>query len=513
MHFLNDKFFRVSVLAFLLFMALPFIFSTPEPPKPENKKYSDYFILDTLYSAANKVAKFYGFKKEEDNENVSSKQINKSKIQTAIEQKKQNNTTNSSSEKQEEIPLSSPSENSQDSLKKTDTIEQEQNAPSLYSYYKTEAKESAVFQGKNYPVLTSKNGKKYISTEKGPVYLTPPAKTYNKPYYYSENQNYESDYSYKKTEESLGEKKYLKERPYLQEKETQNTIIVGKNTKYYPSYFGNKAFSSSNEKAKDLYSNFNAGVKEIQDFKLSQQNNGQKKPEKEVYIKTYRTEIINPINGKREISETQRTISEEDRLTAAKIKKITLDKIKEGVNEQTYKQGEQEFALPNAQVLQENKSVPPHYHVPDILEPSALDTSYETAQDIAKKNLPDNDFPFLEFILGKEKDEVQRASNHNFNVVAISNILANRVRLPMNPNIDFLNSKERIFVVPDEDLYKQYKDLNIPVIYYPGLSPINLRDVYKSVPSAIETLKKNKQAQSKEEISQNKSEIEQILKK
>ena len=37
MQFLNDKFFRVAVILFFLLMALPFMFSEPEPEKKEPK--------------------------------------------------------------------------------------------------------------------------------------------------------------------------------------------------------------------------------------------------------------------------------------------------------------------------------------------------------------------------------------------------------------------------------------------------------------------------------------------
>ena len=36
MQFLNDKFFRVAVILFFLLMALPFMFSEPQPEKKDN---------------------------------------------------------------------------------------------------------------------------------------------------------------------------------------------------------------------------------------------------------------------------------------------------------------------------------------------------------------------------------------------------------------------------------------------------------------------------------------------
>ena len=78
-------------------------------------------------------------------------------------------------------------------------------------------------------------------------------------------------------------------------------------------------------------------------------------------------------------------------------------------------------------------------------------------------------------------------------------------------DIDFLDFKNCIYVVPEEHLYNQYVSMQIPAILYPELSPENLGQAYESAKSAIDTLLSNKENQLKTEQNQNKAEIEKFL--
>ena len=65
MQFLNDKFFRVAVILFFLLMALPFMFSEPQPEKKDNTPALEFEDKNPVYNILNKIAKFYGLKKQE----------------------------------------------------------------------------------------------------------------------------------------------------------------------------------------------------------------------------------------------------------------------------------------------------------------------------------------------------------------------------------------------------------------------------------------------------------------
>ena len=66
MYFLNDKFFRVTVILFFLLMALPFMFSSPQemPEKTDATSALEFEDKNPVYKVIDRIARFYGFKSD-----------------------------------------------------------------------------------------------------------------------------------------------------------------------------------------------------------------------------------------------------------------------------------------------------------------------------------------------------------------------------------------------------------------------------------------------------------------
>ena len=529
MHFLNDKFFRVSVIAFLLFMALPFMFAVPQPQGDEREPLQ-FEDKNPVYKIIGRVAQFYGFKKPNTDKDfyLKEKQIEfleKQKADNKPENKANNNETpfkkqenpaqNKTISKEEQT--AHPSKNKANNQRKTSSDAQNQ----LPAYIN--------FNGKEYQVLTNKENKKYIMTKKGPLPLKSLPKTTYK-------QNKTSLYAQKQIQgNSSDEKTVLPAAASANKTENKNLQQTFPGQKTYAPYtaktsnglLGRDYFSSSNKKAGTLFQNYNASVKDIKEFQQANKQKEQKKAGSS-FFRIYRTQVFNPATGKKEVITAKEQIDHKYTHKAEDIKQLTLTNIKEYSEQKfeyktnTSKKGE-EVTFPTEEsvaILSSTPDIPPHTIVDRIMDDESLmnklNDKFSTASKKAKEMLPNKkeDFPILEFVYKKQGQYILRAPKDSFNVVAISRSLADRVSLPIDQkDIDFVNTNNRLYVVPEEVIYEKYKALNIPVIFYPELSPANLEKAYNTIPEAIETLNRNKKTTAQTEQDQNKQQIEELLSK
>lgn len=534
MRFLNDKFFRVAVIVLLLLLALPFMFSTPEPDKGDINKPTNSFILNSLYKAYNRVATFYGFKDKEEEETAEGKksanpsnlkqrvQLVQSKAKGVSLDKKQEGQENASAQK-EQIK--------ENSLNNTQTRNADNNSKNYMANSSGDSfSEYATYNNNVYPVLTDKKGNKYIQTEKGPIALTSLPKTskifYKRNNEQETNQNTATNTAIKQTN---AQEQIFKENPRNTETNQYQEEYAYSDTKYSAAknFLGKKSFSSSNNKAQnsDLYHNFNENLKNVENLKLSAGEKSSSKSSNNTYIRTYKAEVYNPTTQKTEVITASEKVTPESLQEAQIVKQITLNDIQgKEYNEQTFQDAkDNETSFPSQEILKQIKDedLSPHEIIKSLAEgvaeisyPEEINAYYAEAYTYANAQLSQNskEYPRLEFVSGYKGQEVLSASNDSFNVMAIYNTLAKRVQLPEDNVINFNNPQNCIFVVPTENIFKEYQKLNIPVILYPDLSPLQLQRVYQTIPDAIKTYNRNQKIQKQQEQAQNKAEIEEMLK-
>ena len=134
----------------------------------------------------------------------------------------------------------------------------------------------------------------------------------------------------------------------------------------------------------------------------------------------------------------------------------------------------------------------------DKMKDGTMTEAFYEAQNKAKKFLPNKkeNYPTIEIFYKDDNNAIQRLSKDSFQVIAIQKVLANKVQIPNDQEqINFDNAEKRIYVVPEIDIYKEYKKQHIPVIFYPNLDPEELAEVYTSAPEAIKTLDDNRKKQ------------------
>lgn len=525
MRFLNDKFFRVAVIVFLLLLALPFMFSTPEPDKGDINKPTNSFILNSLYKAYNRVATFYGFK-DNDEESAEGKTSNLSNLKKRVQLVQSKAKGVSIDQNQEEQAFAKNEQTKENNLNISETKNANNNSPNyIANNADSSFSEYATYNNNVYSVLTDKKGNKYIQTETGSVALSALPKT-SKIFYRQNgeqetNQNMQINTAIKQTN---AQEQNFKENPRYTETNQYQEEYAYSNTKHSAAknFLGQKSFSSANNKAQnsDLYQNFNENLKNVENLKLSAGEKNSSKSSGKTYIRTYKAEVYNPATQKTEVITASEKVTPESLQSAQIVKQITLNDIQgKEYNEQTFQDvNDNETSFPSQENLKEIKdlNLPPHTIIQNFAEISysqEIDDSYNNAYAYANAQLSQNskEYPRLEFVSGYKGQEVLSASNDSFNVMAIYNTLAKRVLLPEDNVINFNNPQNCIFVVPTENIFKEYQKLNIPVILYPDLSPLQLQRVYQTIPDAIKTYNRNQKIQKQQEQAQNEAEIEEML--
>lgn len=517
MRFLNDKFFRAAVVVFLLLMILPFIFSTPEP---EGKDIAD--LPDDLagkmpvYKVIDKIARFYGFKKQDNQQKSSKTEIKTSEnLKRIISAKKEL----AKELKQEQILSNEDGKDTQNATSATnintqnaENIAQGQNPPLNldnfdYNYFTEEETNNIsdtkdVYQGKQTQ-MSAKN--KTVRTSRQ---STQPDALNNSVTKNAVN-NASAD---KKTNITT-----------FANTDKNEDIYFFDNKKSLKGTLGQNYFSSSNigtKKYQDIYQSFDTSIKDITNFQISQK---EEKKSRNVYLKTYRIEYFNPNTGKKHYLVQQQAISKEDAQNAQEIRQMTAKSIENKQYDTNSFQCSNTQTCPisvidrdTLSIIEEN-GIPPHTVMQGMENNETFTNIFKKAENIAKNNLPSapRDFPFLEFIYRTQDNAILRAPKDTFNVIAVRTTLGNKVIVPNDAEqtIDFYNTKTRIYVVPEENIYREYLKRNIPVIYYPKLSPEHLDVVYSTAISAIETLNRNKEEDSSKEQDKNAKEIALFLKK
>lgn len=513
MHFLNDKFFRLSVIAFFIFMALPFMFSTPEPEKKDEAPVLEFADKNPVYKIIDRIAKFYGFKKEKSKKEFSFPREQINSIKKQIEEKEKQQEIKQEVKQQEKTINSALDTNKKNSVPGTEPAKRNLN-------YRQEQKNSYInLNGQTYQILTNEKGQKYILTEKGPLVLkfAPPSKNHRN------MQGLERENKYPEENKNISfpsgtEQKAIAQNQYaFKPAQTQEESFFD-SKKAAKGSFGQNYFSTKNKPAKEFSSIFDNSLKDIRNIKQSQKEKEQNKSARPVII-TYKAEVFNPSSSKREIVSLQKQITQEDITSAQEIKQITAQAIaQKEYNKQVFKYKGEEISFPDSQdiSLLVGANIPPHIILLNMSTDTDLTEGFNKSYNFANTQLPAQvtDYPALEFIYKTEKEKVLRVPNNSddFNIKAIKAVLADKVSIPTDREIDFLKPKEAIYVVPEENLYKEYQKMGIPVIYYPQLSPANLGKLYETAIPAIKQFNLNKKQQKAKEQSQNKAEIETVLK-
>ena len=517
MHFLNDKFFRLTVIAFFIFMALPFMFSTPEPEKKDEAPVLEFTDKNLVYKIVDRIAKFYGFKKEKSKKEFSFPKEQINSIKKQMEEKEKQQEIKQEVKQQEKALSSALDTNKENSVPGTEPAKQNLN-------YRQEQKNSYInLNGQTYQILTNEKGQKYILTEKGPLVLkfAPPAKSRKN------MQGLERENKYQEENKDLSLSSETEQKTTDQNQYAFKTVQTPKesffdNKKTAKGSFGQNYFSAKNKPAKEFSSIFDNSLKDIRNIKQSQKGKEQNKAARSVII-TYKAEVFNPSSSKREIVSLQKQIIQEDVKNAQNIKQITAQTLaQKEYNEQVFKYKGEEISFPNSQDISlldmspSGAPIPPHTILSSMSEDTDLTEGFNKSYTFANTQLPAQvtDYPSLEFIYKTEKENVLRVPNNSddFNIKAVKAVLADKISIPTDREINFLKPKESIYVVPEEELYKEYQKMGIPVIYYPQLSPANLGKLYETAIPAIEQFNLNKKQQKAKEQSQNKAEIETILK-
>ena len=531
MRFLNDKFFRVAVIVLLLLLALPFMFSTPEPDKGDINKPTNSFILNSLYKAYNRVATFYGFKdNKEEAEKEKTSNLSNLKKRVQLVQSKAKGVSIDQKQEEQENASAQNEQTKENNLNISETKNADNNSQNyITNNADSSFSEYATYNNNVYPVLTDKKGNKYIQTETGPVALTALPKTskifYRQNNEQETNQNTPTNTAIKQTN---AQEQNFKENPRYKETNQYQEEYAYSNTKHSAAknFLGQKSFSSANNKAQnsDLYQNFNENLKNVENLKLTAGEKTSSKSSEKTYIRNYKAEVYNPATQKTEVITASEKVTPESLQSAQIVKQITLTNIQgKEYNEQTFQDAkDNETSFPSQEILKQIKDedLSPHEIIKSLAEgvaeisyPEEIDAYYAEAYTYANAQLSQNfkEYPRLEFVSGSKGQEVLSASNDSFNVMAIYNTLAKRVQLPKDNVINFNNPQNCIFVVPTENIFKEYQKLNIPVILYPDLSPLQLQRVYQTIPDAIKTYNRNQKIQKQQEQAQNEAEIEEML--
>lgn len=512
MRFLNDKFFRTTVVVFLLLMILPFIFSTPRPE--DNNDYALPSSETPFYQAIDKIARFYGLKKQ-DNKTDSSIEIRntdnfRKMLNSRKEESKETKQEENSSEQKQESAVNIGGS----SVGNTNTQGAGSNYPTANNNYSNSVGEDFYFsdEEKTAKPLTEKD--KILYDENTNLTRN------NRRTLMQEAGTNTNNYSNNKTT-AIGTTPIKNNRT-----NTYTGVSINPEDKNY--FFDNKKalkgtlgqnyFTSSNKKAQDIYQSFDNSVKDLNNFKLSQEEKKQNK-NKEVSFITYRTHITNPKTGKKETLVQKETVTKESLIAAAELRKIAEDCMKD----KNYDDINPEQCPTNAKSncfiagiakmeLEEFQGVvlPPHT-VSSISDMIAKDSNnstddynknYDAAHQAALNSLPNKaeNFPTIEIFYKDNKGNITRLDDDTFQVLAIQNVLADKVQIPANNSpINFENAQRKIYVVPDQNIYNEYTKREIPVILYPNFTPEKLFDVYKTATKAISTFNNNQKKLAEQE--------------
>ncbi len=515
MQFLNDKFFRVAVILFFFLMALPFMFSEPQTEKKDNTPALEFEDKNPVYNIINRIAKFYGLKKENNKDNFTLNNEQISQIKKQITEKKEKQLEQSIKEKLTEKPGQNTATAA--SGQNAPAKETAENKPNTNVYQRTNT--YVKLNNEIYEVLKDKDNKTYFLNKKNFIAMDSLPKAVRKNL---------KPYSLPDSQKSAQKRQDIKTAVYNNENalKTQKGISANQNNQSALTLFNTTAktsakngsvssfFKPTTKAGQDFIDNIDSSIKNM---KFIKQNKGEQNQTKEggSYTRTYKAQIFNPNTKKTQEVSVQQQITPDNIKTAEQVRKITAENIsQQGYNESFFTYHGKEISFPQAEYIANlPPQVPPHIIISELAASENLTTSFDTAKAKAEQKLPNtpDKFPALQFVYKNNRNRIIRAPNDSFNVQAISRLLANRVLLPENTDIDFLDTKGCIYVVPEKQLYEQYTSMNIPVIYYPELSPGNLDKAYNTAQGAIDTLMSNKERQLQNEQSQNKSEIENIL--
>lgn len=539
MRFLNDKFFRAAVVVFLLLMILPFIFSAPQPDGQNIDGLSEVSSTTPIYKALNQIARFYGFKKQDDKKSV------KTEIKTSDSLKK---IINAKKESAKELKQENISEEDTKSLKEEENISSASDSVTGNQYKQENfySPSDFYFSEDNYPDLTQEEFEK-LPLSKKREYLRAKEKA-RKNNMRVLDQNSQSDTPNNLTAENginknaqydtsgnltarntLNNNSSYKNQKVKHFSNTNRNNVNKKggvhffdNQKSLKGTFGQNYFSDSNKSAQDIYQSFDSSVKHITNFQINTKGKEEKKNKnKSVQLKTYKTEVFNRNTGKTETIIQKEEISAKDIEEAEELKKITANAIQDkdySVSTQCEQNicrvTNNNFTEEEIQSFKEG-ALPPHAVLSstnDNIE--YLDKSFEQAKEAANA-LPINnvDYPILEVIYKAENNEILRAGKDSFPVFATAQTLNDKVQIPKDDSpINFLDRKKKIYVVPEKDLYDEYKKLNMAVIFFPKFSAYTLDTLYNNSSEAINIFNNNQKEEADREQNKNTEEIEQMLK-
>lgn len=520
MQFLNDKFFKVAVILFFFLMALPFMFSTPEPEKKDNTPTLEFEDKNPVYKIIDTISKFYGFKKKnEDTEfTLNDKQISQIKKQIAEKQEKQ-------AEKNEQKNATTAAIKQAISARNADNKKLRTNPLSNTADYQ-ETNTYVTFNNKTYEVLKDKEDRQYLDDGKTIIAmdsLPKPARKNLQQINLPFSQNYPAQDTktavYPNKESHLtAQRGFTDNQAPLAQAGTAFSSTPRAN---YQKGSISSFFKPTTKAGQDFLQNLDDNIKNIQFIKQNKTEQAQTHAKaRPVYTKAYKAQVFNPTTKKMEETAVQEQIESDDIKKAEEIKRITAQSLsKQNYDMVTFKYDKQNITIPIPkkdeidEVNALSSQAPLHILISNLdpLDSMELDKAFNSTYSKAEQKLPAKNFPLLEFVYKNNRNQILRAPNDSFNVMAISRSLANKVTLPDQSDIDFLDIKNRIYVVPEKELYQEYLSMEIPVIYYPNLSPQNLGEAYDSARTAIDTLISNKEKQLKTEQNQNKAEIENLL--
>ena len=517
MQFLNDKFFKVAVILFFLLLALPFMFSTPEPKKKDNTPTLEFEDNNPVYNIINRIARFYGFKKDNKNQDftLTNEQIAQIKKQIAEKKEKQLEQTT-----KENIASTGTMQKSAAIAQNNDTAKTGANIANNSTAYQS-TNTYIELDNEVYEILQDKEGKKYLSNETTLIAMDSLPKStktglqqialpFDKE---SKTQDIKDAVSHENTNSATVQNDFKESR----DNQSITPTFTGKEQKNYSKGPITSFFKPSTKAGQDFLQNLDSSIKNLQFIKQNKSEQEQTK-ENQIYTKTYKAKVFNPTTKKMQEISFQQQITPDNIKIAEEIRKITAKEISPNgyTSGRTFKYYGDDIAFPEQEAVNRLPPLAPlHILISEIppLETEKLNNSFNETFKKAQQKLPDNpkDLPSLEFIDKSNRNKIIKAPNDSFNVRVISRLLADKVKLKNTDDIDFLDFKNCIYVVPEEHLYNQYVSMQIPAILYPELSPENLGQAYESAKSAIDTLLSNKENQLKTEQNQNKAEIEKFL--
>ena len=275
MYFLNDKFFRVTVILFFLLMALPFMFSSPQemPEKTDATSALEFEDKNPVYKVIDRIARFYGFKNDKSKDfDLRNKRVELLSKQQQTENKEiKQNDSKEIKEQTIDGKKIIEEKNSASAKNTTEQIAQEtKNVPNYVS-----------LKGNTYQVLTDQNNQPYIMTKKGPVLLDSLPKTQfsKRPnnHIYSPKTAQNQQQEIKSEAFSLNNSAKATQNTFNQNPAAQKSFVsaIRNKTASSKGHFGQDYFSYQSKKSNDLYTDFNASAKEIMDLKLNQKEKEQ----------------------------------------------------------------------------------------------------------------------------------------------------------------------------------------------------------------------------------------------